>query len=222
MIEERILDKIKKCLALSASPEPEEAAAALRQAQKLMEKYGVSQFDLSASDIGEIDVKTKVAISRVNDWELRLIHLVAKAFGCRVLWTKGFYRTCGHYTLIGLKTQLPLAQYTCAVLQRKLASGRVAFVNGLPEHWDRKRKTIEADGFCYGWVKAVASKVTALAHGEETKKLIEHKLNSITTTTAKVRSRAAGAAGYAAGLDAGMGESLYRPMEQSASQPKLN
>lgn len=32
MQREKILDKIKKCLALSASPEPAEAAAAMRQA----------------------------------------------------------------------------------------------------------------------------------------------------------------------------------------------
>lgn len=221
-VEDRILDKIKKCLALSGSPEPEEAAAALRQAQKLMEKYGVSQLDLSAADVGEIDVKTKVSVSRVNDWELRIINLVAEAFGCRVLWTKGHYKTRGHYTLIGLKTQLPLAQYTCAVLQRKLTNARGKFVSSLPEYYDRKRKTVEADGFCHGWAIAVASKVTAMAHSAETKELIDHKAESISTKTEDVRRRQIGAAGYEAGLDAGAGESIYRPMEQSAPQPKLN
>ena len=33
---EKLISRLKKCLALSASPEPHEAAAALRQAQKLM------------------------------------------------------------------------------------------------------------------------------------------------------------------------------------------
>lgn len=40
MNDQRILERIKKCLALSQSSEPHEAAAALRQAQKLMEMHG--------------------------------------------------------------------------------------------------------------------------------------------------------------------------------------
>ena len=36
---ERALEKIKKCLALAESPNPNEAESALRQARKLMEKY---------------------------------------------------------------------------------------------------------------------------------------------------------------------------------------
>ena len=39
------LAKIKKCLALAASPNPHEAAAATRQAQKLMAEYGLTETD---------------------------------------------------------------------------------------------------------------------------------------------------------------------------------
>ncbi|MFC0020178.1 DUF2786 domain-containing protein [Neisseria gonorrhoeae] len=41
MDKEKVLDKIKKCLALGRSANEHEAAQALRQAQALMEKYKV-------------------------------------------------------------------------------------------------------------------------------------------------------------------------------------
>lgn len=47
------IDKIKKCLALSKSDNPHEAAAALRQAQKLMALYKVDALDVSLADVTE-------------------------------------------------------------------------------------------------------------------------------------------------------------------------
>ena len=43
MADDKILDKIKKCLVLASSANEHEAAAALRQAQKLMEAHGISR-----------------------------------------------------------------------------------------------------------------------------------------------------------------------------------
>ena len=39
----RILARIRACLALASSPEPHEAAAALRQAQAWMRRYGLTR-----------------------------------------------------------------------------------------------------------------------------------------------------------------------------------
>jgi len=64
--DEKILGKIKKCLALATSSEPHEAAAAMRQAQKLMELHGIGQIDVKRSDIGEVQVSSKVSVSKVN------------------------------------------------------------------------------------------------------------------------------------------------------------
>ncbi len=41
-VDPKILGKIKKCLALSSSDNPHEAAAAMRQAHALMAAHGVS------------------------------------------------------------------------------------------------------------------------------------------------------------------------------------
>lgn len=47
MNKEKVLDKIKKCLALSQSANEHEAAQALKQAQALMEKYEVNAVDVA-------------------------------------------------------------------------------------------------------------------------------------------------------------------------------
>ena len=49
---ERAIRKIKHCLALSASSNEHEAAAAMRQAQKLMAKYRLTETQVNLSDVG--------------------------------------------------------------------------------------------------------------------------------------------------------------------------
>ena len=50
------LKKIKKCLALGRSASEHEAAAAMRQAQKLMEQFGLREQDVSLADVAEVKV----------------------------------------------------------------------------------------------------------------------------------------------------------------------
>ncbi len=213
--DERILGKIKKCLALGQSPEPAEAAAALRQAQKLMEIHGISQADLGRADLGEAEVKSKVSVSRIKDWELRLLNLVAKAFGCKLLWTKSNSYSVdvyGRYVLIGLKAQVQLAQYTADVLQRKLIKARGNFTNNLPSYLGRGEKTVQADGFCHGWVMAIGKTVHEFALNDETKQLIDGRVEELSTGQAKVQERRAGTMGLNAGFEAGASESIHRPV----------
>lgn len=53
MDKEKVLDKIKKCLALGESANEHEAAQAIRQAQILMKKYGISEIDVELSAVTE-------------------------------------------------------------------------------------------------------------------------------------------------------------------------
>ena len=212
---DRILDKIKKCLALSQSSEPAEAAAALRQAQKLMEIHSITQADLGRADLGEADVRSKVSVSRIKDWKLRLLNVVAKAFGCKLLWTKSSSYSVdvyGRYVLIGLKAQVQLAQYTADVLQRKLIKARGNFTNSLPSYLGRGEKTVQADGFCLGWVVAISKTVHEFTLNDETKQLIDGRVEELSTGEAKVKERRAGTMGLDAGYKAVASESIHRPV----------
>ena len=224
--DDRILDKIKKCLALSASSEPHEAAAALRQAQKLMEKFGVSESDIGRADIGQVEFRSAFSVSNIKDYELALVSTVAKAFGCKILWKKSSSHAqgadvYGRYIMIGLKSQVPVAEYTVSVLQRKLVKARAQFVVDLTERHhnvklDRAYKVKQADGFCQGWVGSVAKTVFAFALNEDTASLINDEVKRIASgKSAKTQHRDGGAAGYYAGQQAGAGESIHRPMGET-------
>lgn len=218
MDQARILEKIKKCLALSQSPEPAEAAAALRQAQKLMEIHGISQLDIKRADIGEVEVSSKVSVSRLKDWELKLIALIGRSFGCQVMWSKSnSYRqdVFGRYILVGPKNQVELAQYTCEVLQRKLVKARATFTSGLQSWLDRSQKVTAADGFCHGWVDSIAKTVHEFAQPDEVKELVSSRVKELTRgPQAKVQRRHGDAESYLAGRNAAANESIHRPLNE--------
>ena len=90
-IDPKILAKIKKCLALAGSDNPNEAATALRQAHALMEKHGLGVHDVAMSDMGQAESPSQtMSRDAPADWEARLANQVAKAFGCKTLIKKGF------------------------------------------------------------------------------------------------------------------------------------
>jgi len=224
-VDDRVMDKIKKCLALSKSPEPAEAAAALRQAQKLMEHYGISMTDLSVADIGHLIVKSKSAVSKVKPYELRIVNTVARAFGCELVWTSGNSYAAdpfGYFTFIGMKSQIEVASYTAQVLLRKHTAARAKFTQALPKFASREFKVMQADGFSMGWATAIAKTVQEFAGGEELKNAIlvyKTKMYGADLKTAEAQKKKLGATGYAAGEEAARGESLYRPMEGNGQGP---
>ena len=82
MERDTALLKIKKCLALAGSSNPNEAAAAMRQAQKLMAMFGLNETDISLAEVVESAARARMT-SLVN-WEVIMSRIVADAFGCYV------------------------------------------------------------------------------------------------------------------------------------------
>jgi len=228
-----IMRKIKKCLALSESSEPNEAAAALRQAQKLMELHGISQSDLKLSEMGETRLRSMVSATKVSPWEHLLMKTVADAFGCHLLWMGGnsHARTAeymfGKWIIVGLSTQVPIAEYTASVLMRKLMKARAAHVNSLPSWLSRQEKTAEANGFCFGWIEVIAKTVSKFAKTEELNQMTRLYLESkhgITDETKKAKGRRVqySTDGLEAGKEAARGESLHRPVDGAGETLRLS
>lgn len=74
---EAIIRKIKACLALAGSDNPHEAAAAMRQAKKLMAQHGIGE---SMLDVSRTVLNTRYA--RPPAWFGSLGFAVGQAFGC--------------------------------------------------------------------------------------------------------------------------------------------
>lgn len=180
-------------MALAKSNEPHEAAAAVRQAQKLMESFGISHPELLAAGVSESWVKSG-ATRTPPRYEVVLASMVTGAFACDMIFTRQANKKCtridGGYCFIGVEPSSEIAAYTFQVLSRQLRKARAGYIKtALKRH--RKNKTAAADQFCEGWVVAVRDLISNVVPFADQVKAIEayKKVHYAVTSTVEVRSR---------------------------------
>lgn len=160
MADDKILDKIKKCLALANSANEHEAAAALRQAQKLMEAHGVTDQDVLASQASEIGARAG-AVSKPANWEAMLANRIAQAFGCELVFSRHTWTTA-EWRFIGAGAAPEVAGYAFQVLLRQARAARLNYIaTALKRVRKPSVKTTRADLFCEGWVLTAMGAVAA-------------------------------------------------------------
>lgn len=124
---ERVIRKIKRCLALSASSNETEAATAMRQAQALMREYRLTEVDVRLSEVGEVESK-EYRITRRPTWDRQLSAIVARAFGVRSLdvkhWSKSAGRVVARAQFVGVTPAPQIAMYAYEALLNKLTAAR--------------------------------------------------------------------------------------------------
>jgi len=174
MGSERIIRKIKHCLALSKSSNPDEAATALRQAQKLMHKHNINEFDTLSVDINEHRVNSTTKTNPPT-WQYRLAGVVADAMGCAyhcANWKRGSGGQSA-FVFYGFDYQPEIAAYALEVLLRQVTQERKQYVANMDIDFSRYEKRRHGDYFCAGWVKGVDDVVQAFALPEQQEKAIE-------------------------------------------------
>ena len=178
MTRDQALAKIKKCLALAKSQNPHEAAAAMRQAQKLMAEHNLDEQDVSLADIAE---STVAAVSQANNlWENSLASIVANAFACR-LFGRYFWSLTGigratkkrTWVFIGVGASAEVASYAYEVLSRQCAKGRLEHVRKQPKTCKPITKTARGDQFALGWAYGVREMLDKFANSERNQALLE-------------------------------------------------
>ncbi|MCG8996676.1 DUF2786 domain-containing protein [Laribacter hongkongensis] len=160
MDKQSAIDKIRKCLALSQSANEHEAAAALRQARSLMEKFSISDMEMLASGVSESSAKAG-AKNRPANWEAALADTVSQAFDCQLVFVAGWRD--GHWHFIGHGAAPEVAQYAFAVLLRQARKSRAAFMQAECKRLKTASKTRRADLFCVAWVRAIQRQVQQFA-----------------------------------------------------------
>ena len=154
------IEKIKKCLALAKSANEHEAAAALRQAQALMEKFGVEDDDILMSEVCKDHVQAGAKAKPVQ-WESWLAVTVAEAFGCEMIFSRSL--AAGYWTFIGCGPAPEIATDAYRVLLRQLKKARAEYQQRECKRLIPASRIRRADLFCEGWVNAVASKIAKFA-----------------------------------------------------------
>lgn len=163
--QDKIIDKIKKCLALSASSNEHEAEAALRQARKLMDAHGITDADMAAAGAEACKAKAG-AKERPANWEAHLADKISQAFGCELVFTGGWFGP-GHWIFIGCGSAPEVAQYAFTVLHRQAKRARAEHIKFRLKRCKVATKTRRADLFSEGWVRAVAGKIAAFAGNDQ-------------------------------------------------------
>ena len=167
----KALDRIRKCMALSKSPNEHEAAAALRQAQALMRKFQVEADEVDlveyVSDFVDHDdykwgKKKPMTINCVAE-------VVCMAFGTSATWESsptGMHRV----RYFGKKANVMLSTHSHSVVYRAVNAAWREYLDRRPEltGWRGARAS-----FVKGWCIAVAVKVANLSPDKEEEERIE-------------------------------------------------
>lgn len=156
---DRLLSKIKKLLALSKSANPHEAAAALRQAQKLMQEHQIQQDEVEITEKANPQKFARKAPQYIHE----LCGVINKAFGVSCYLQDDGYPIKSHVVFFGQDERPEIASYCFDVLFRQLNTARKAFNAGQNKRLKRSTLISRADAFCEGWVIGVYKSVKDFA-----------------------------------------------------------
>ena len=165
----KIIDKIYKCLRLSESCNPNEAALALRQASSLMKKHGITDAQVMAAEVNE---STTQAGERYNPpfWALALANLVAEAFECRNLILRQYGKS-PKFRFIGLGFKAEIATYSYTVLHRHLSRAIEEFKLSVDSNNEDVEEARRIEVFAQAWLFRVGRTVSEFI-GKNTDKVV--------------------------------------------------
>src|SRR5690606_18736192 len=160
--QDRILEKIKKCLEMAKGKgsNPNEAEIALRQAHKLMELYNLEMGDVLASMAGEAKVPAG-SDGKPPAWRVRLAQVCCHAFGTHLIICTSWLESAS-FIFVGCGAAPELSGYAYQVLERQLQKARRDFL-ATQKRCKPKTKRDRGDAFAHGWIEAVYVKVDEFA-----------------------------------------------------------
>lgn len=223
MKKEDVMKKIKKCLALAASDNPHEAATALRQAQALMQRHGLTEADVTVKEV-ESDVAT-VAFPR---WEAYMADMVAKAFGCRVFTSLslGFFENRKRSVVfVGIDPNAEIAAYAYDVLHKQCAKDRRKHMRNQHPNCKPKTRTARGDVYAEGWCSGVSSKLDKLVPNPKEQALIKNHMDAKKMDTCKPKNRSKGknvtSADFVSGAFAGKQANIHHGVNRQGKDQAL-
>lgn len=107
MTEERLIDKVRKLLALAESNNEHEAALAAERAQDLMLKYGIELAQVAARKERKIGVDKEEVVGKVDPWRRVLAQAVAQSLGGSTVWWNEYRKWTGGIEFYGQAGTVP-------------------------------------------------------------------------------------------------------------------
>lgn len=157
-MDKKIIDRINKLIALSQSPNANEAESAAQAAAELMQQYDVSLSQLEAGKLedtlGEIGTTEGSERTQLFPWEKTLAMIIANHFNCisyrtRINTSRGYYYTYRHaMNFVGHESN----RVTANLMYEWLRSA----IYKKARHYSKQ--IAMQNSFAYGCVKALQAK----------------------------------------------------------------
>ena len=101
--QEKIIDKIKKLLALSTSSNEHEAALAMKNANRLLMEHNLSMSDVTEVDLGNIVENEVLSPQMITPWKLTLLNTVMRLNNCQIILNShGVYGKGGKRSVVAI------------------------------------------------------------------------------------------------------------------------
>ena len=160
----KILDRVKKLLALSTSSNVNEAATAAAAAQRLMLEHKLTEADVSDTQAGQMFELSMGAAGFATRWKFVLVTAVARSFFCEAIGLRVGRRR--KVRIVGSREDVEIASQVFKYLLREI--NRLAQAEAVRVAWEEYRGFVGPheylDSFRRGAVVAVIEK---LRQGEE-------------------------------------------------------
>lgn len=114
MVDSKMVERIRKLLALGTSPNQHEAEAALAKANQLMQEHQLSMSEVDVKAEGAVG-KAAIDMGRIRSrtkWVHGIAHACAKLYDCTTIRTTNPYRKTWSLVFIGRASDIELAQIT--------------------------------------------------------------------------------------------------------------
>ena len=174
MNRDQALCKIKKCLALAASSNANEAAVAMRQAQLLMQEHSVTMTEMELLEVSRSS--SEAGNFQACVWEVLLCTMINEIFGVQSISQQYFKQAPGSHAsffqkkrrmvFIGVGSGSELAAYCHDVLLRQIVKARKAYMAKLSKNCKPSTRTARGDEFAFGFVSSLRDKIAALKPSE--------------------------------------------------------
>lgn len=173
-MDERILDKIKKLLALAKSTSNEhEAANAMRKVQALMREHQLTDTDVALHEVSEKACKCINQGEKQPNWSTVLSHTISKAFGISHIYSWDSRPVRRTVIFFGMADRVEIGTYCYEVLAPQLLKARKAYLATLNKRLKTASKTNRADLFAEGWISTVYHKIERLVPTEQEQGLVK-------------------------------------------------
>lgn len=215
----KLIERIKRLLALSKSPNEHEAAAAMSKAQELMRELSITEEDLELTDFATVRTDTLLVKSghRLPRYVSYMSYLMKTAFGVECIFSDG--QRNKEIIFVGTKSKTEICVYTWTVLARILKTKAAEYKFSITHlRCSPGKKAALAEEYCEGWVwgvwENIVPETVSQREHELTKKLINTKFN---IKTADMRGSGASGAeandAYSQGMQTGKNTRLHQGMQ---------